>query len=317
MPRGDGQAADLVVVGEVRNERIGVARRRRIEVELDHAGDKIWLGHEALLQSMRDCCHPVSTVYEDRAAIRADHCRFHHNLRFNSVKDGVTMSLTLLSCQADKGGTMALDRDQIVRTALTLLDQVGLEGLSLRKIAGELGVQAPALYWHMRNKQELLDEMATTMLRDVMAESVPPDSTAPWPEHLTAMGSGLRHMLLGHRDGARVFSGTYLTDDSLLGGMEPLLRALVNAGFSLPQAVAAYSTVYSYTIGFVIEEQAVRPSRADDTDERYSKEWRSARVDANAYPLALAAGELMFSGYDERFAAGVALIVRGVAAALE
>jgi len=53
-----------------------------------------------------------------------------------------------------------LDPALVVLVALKLLDEVGLDGLTLRRLAAELGVQAPALYWHFANKRELLDHMA-------------------------------------------------------------------------------------------------------------------------------------------------------------
>ncbi|HEY9291632.1 MAG TPA: TetR family transcriptional regulator, partial [Microlunatus sp.] len=59
---------------------------------------------------------------------------------------------------------MPLDRQVVIRTALELLDSEGLDGLTLRKIAAALDVKAPALYWHFQSKQQLLDEMATSML---------------------------------------------------------------------------------------------------------------------------------------------------------
>ena len=58
---------------------------------------------------------------------------------------------------------MALDRAQVVTAAIELLDEVGLDGLTLRRLAQELGVQAPALYWHFKDKQELLDQMMVTI----------------------------------------------------------------------------------------------------------------------------------------------------------
>ena len=54
---------------------------------------------------------------------------------------------------------MALAREDVVWAGLRLLDEVGLDNLSLRKLAKELGIQAPTLYWHFKNKQDLLDEM--------------------------------------------------------------------------------------------------------------------------------------------------------------
>ena len=54
-----------------------------------------------------------------------------------------------------------LSKAGIVQAALGVLDEAGFDGLTVRAVAGRLGVQAPALYWHVRDKQELIDEMAT------------------------------------------------------------------------------------------------------------------------------------------------------------
>jgi TetR/AcrR family transcriptional regulator, tetracycline repressor protein len=226
------------------------------------------------------------------------------------------LTLTMLNCQglaARRESRVALDREAVVREALRQVDEVGLEGLTLRRLAGELGVKAPALYWHFENKQELLDEMATTMLRDLLMETGAPAPGEPWEKFVVGSARNLRRMLLARRDGAKVFSGTYLTDDSLLEWTEFPLRVLTDAGFSLREAVRAYSTVYAYTIGFVIEEQAVRPRPGGPRDERYGPERRAKRIDAERYPLAASAGEEAFGeGYDERFEHGLRLIVSGM-----
>ncbi len=126
---------------------------------------------------------------------------------------------------------MALDRKIVIATALKLLDEVGLEALTLRRLAERLGVQAPAIYWHFKNKQDLLDEMATTVMRD---ESVRLKAKAhlkgkAW---LRWYGRSVRRMLLGYRDGARMISGTRLTDPTLYESMEESLGKLRDAGFS-------------------------------------------------------------------------------------
>lgn len=153
-----------------------------------------------------------------------------------------------------------LDKAQVVEAALRLLNEVGLEGLSLRLIAKELDVQAPALYWHFKNKQDLLDEMATEMMRRMAADwaGMPSggDEGADWHEAFRARMRGLREHLLRYRDGAKVYSGTHFTDLSYAAPMEANLRMLTAAGFSSAGAARAWFTAYSYTIGYVIEEQA-------------------------------------------------------------
>ncbi|MGO4753248.1 TetR family transcriptional regulator, partial [Streptomyces sp. 2MCAF27] len=106
-----------------------------------------------------------------------------------------------------------LDRAQVVDTALRLLNEVGLEGLTLRRIAKELNVQAPALYWHFKNKQALLDEMATAMYRE-MAAGAAAAPAATWQERVADAQRALRRALLRYRDGAKVFSGSHFTDTS-------------------------------------------------------------------------------------------------------
>jgi len=208
-----------------------------------------------------------------------------------------------------------LDRERVVSTALRVLNEVGLEGLTLRRIAGELNVQAPALYWHFKNKQELVDEMATAMLREVARAEVSTKASSGWSESMAESARGLRRMLLGYRDGAKVFSGTRLTDPSLYAYLETALQQLVDAGLSLRDAVCGYSTVYSYTVGFTIEEQAVHPLPGEHNPQ-YDLRGRAHRMDGQRFPLALAAGEELFTGFDDRFERGLRMILRGIAQSL-
>lgn len=204
---------------------------------------------------------------------------------------------------------MALDRETVVRTGLRVLDDVGLEALTLRKIASELGVQPPALYWHFKNKQDLIDEMATTLLTDHV-QPIPHD--LPWDEFCHTYGTGMRAMLLRYRDGAKMFAGTYLTDTSVYQQQEASLRLLTDAGFSLQDAGQVFWTIYSYTIGFVIEEQAVYP-RPGQRDERYDVDRRTERMADEHVPLASEAGKSLFDDFNARYIRGLQAIVTGVA----
>ncbi len=204
-----------------------------------------------------------------------------------------------------------LDRQAVVRTALRVLDKTGLDGLTVRKIASELHVQAPALYWHFKNKQELLDEMATTVLADSVREQGMPRDDLSWSAWASEHAHGFRRTLLRYRDGARMFSGRYLTDSSLYAPMEAALRKFTEAGFSLPEAAGVLNTLYCYVVGFTIEEQAVFPQRGK-RNKQYDPKKRAKRIDANKFPLSVAVGSEAFAKFDERFANGVELILRGL-----
>ncbi|MFE9439587.1 TetR/AcrR family transcriptional regulator [Streptomyces sp. NPDC006602] len=203
-----------------------------------------------------------------------------------------------------------LDRRRVADTALKLLNEVGLDGLSLRAIAKELDVKAPALYWHFKDKQALLDEMATEMYRRMVAQAaLDPGDT--WQERLLRSNRGLRASLLCFRDGARVFSGSRFTGLVHVEQMEETLRLFTAAGFTLTQAVRATSTTYLYTLGFVTEEQSVQPLPGErregfDVDER-------ARRMAD-FPLSAAAGAEIFEDYDRHFEEGLALLIAGIGA---
>ena len=137
-----------------------------------------------------------------------------------------------------------LDRQTVVCAALRLLDRVGIEGLTVRKLAAELGVQAPALYWHFKSKQQLLDEMASTAFIDAVREYGMPSTEANWEEWTLEFGKLLRKMLLRYRDGARMLSGRYLTDSGIFETMETALRKLTSAGFLLPNATHGLNLIY-------------------------------------------------------------------------
>ena len=147
---------------------------------------------------------------------------------------------------------MRLERQMVVCAALQLLNEVGLEGLTTRRLAEALGVQGPALYWHFKNKQELIDEMAMALLQNAYGPLLPWQDWASW---LTEGARRLRRALLAHRDGARLLAG--FRPSSPHGRMDPkaALAPLVEA-FGFPDALWALLTVNRFTFGWAMDEQA-------------------------------------------------------------
>ncbi|MEU9124113.1 TetR/AcrR family transcriptional regulator C-terminal domain-containing protein [Streptomyces sp. NPDC048506] len=213
-----------------------------------------------------------------------------------------------------------IDRKQVVETALRLLNEVGLEGLTLRRIAKELDVQAPALYWHFKNKQELLDEMATEIFRRMTAPLVTDgpetiDLGETWQDALLINCRLLRRELLSYRDGGKVFSGTRMTDESYALPLDNFLGRLTARGFSPAEAAQAWWTAYNFTIGLVIEEQSVHPvpGHPEHRDPAYDLGNRERNL-IERYPLAAMAGRQMFGDVERSFEAGLRTIVAGVEA---
>jgi AcrR family transcriptional regulator len=183
-----------------------------------------------------------------------------------------------------------------------------MDGLTVRALASRLGVQAPALYWHVRSKQALLDEMATQIWRqigDVMA-GLP--ANLPWREVLRTYAATVRQELLGHRDGAKAFSGTTLTDPDVVRRQEGTFANLIGQGFSLPEATRALVLLHDFVIGFCVEEQTVIQAAAAG-DERYSLARRAEMIGPDAAPLAVEAGSVIFGEPDSRFAGLVELLL--------
>jgi AcrR family transcriptional regulator len=209
--------------------------------------------------------------------------------------------------------TKGITRELIVTAALELLDDQGIDGLTVRALASRLDVRAPALYWHVRNKQELLDEMATEVMRRVAAAfaAVPPG--AGWRDDLTAYAHVLRSEYLLHRDGARVFSGTRITEPDVVRMKEPLFERWTASGWKPADADDAVDVVTAFVVGFVIEEQERR--QAAETDPtRYSTAQRDAWLGEGA-PLVKEAGRLQDDG-DQRFERHLDIVLEGLAARL-
>lgn len=201
-----------------------------------------------------------------------------------------------------------LTRQLIVEEALELLDEVGIEALTLRALAGRLDVKAPALYWHMSSKQELLDEMGTEIQRRVTAAA----TNLPlgdWRLVLGGYARVLRTEYLAHRDGARTFSGTRLTDPAVLRAQEHWLDAWVEAGLDVADAVQAAQLVTAFVVGFVIEEQ-------ERTSERYSLEQRDEAVGPDAAHV-VEAGRALFADADSRFDWQLDTVLNGIGLRLE
>lgn len=202
-----------------------------------------------------------------------------------------------MSSRAPKGLTL----DRVIRAATTELNAVGLDALSLRAVARRLDVQAPALYWYVKDKGELLNAVGTELWRPAIDAAVEAAAARPVSSRAVtlAYARALRAAISSCRDGARLLGGTRLEDAGLLESMEEPLAAWAVGGGDLDGFVTLIQTAQHATIGFCLSEQlAATPEEL---------EARSARLDSSPHVAAI--GEPTIGPADVRFEAMLHLIV--------
>lgn len=168
---------------------------------------------------------------------------------------------------------MASRKEKIINEALQLLNESGIEGVTLRKLAKRLDIYASALYWHFKNKEALVNEMAEAILRMEFSEIQSPRNNEQWQDWLIDIFNRLRNVLLAYKDGGRVVAGAHLSL-TMAKITEEAIKTIYNAGLSLHKSRLIVLTATRYTFGHVIEEQN-SPSAAaiDDFDnEQFKKD---------------------------------------------
>lgn len=206
-----------------------------------------------------------------------------------------------------------LDREQLIKAALGLLDKVGLNGLTMRNLADELGIKAGSLYWHVRSKEELLDLLADAVCTGITE----PSKEWHWRKRLETIAYEYRRALLVHRDAAQILAGTLPTGENRLRLMESVLSALVAAGFMPQDVVYAAFLVNDYVTQFVLDEgQFISIPKNPDAQmppSHLALQRFFTSLPAEAYPSIVRLGQdLVNIDMDERFRFGVEILLDGL-----
>jgi TetR/AcrR family transcriptional regulator, tetracycline repressor protein len=209
---------------------------------------------------------------------------------------------------------MPIDRERIVDEAMALLNEVGIDKMTTRKLAERLGVQQPALYWHFKSKSLLLDALNSEMLVRHHAHRLP-SAGEGWVEFTFATARSMRHTLLAVRDGARLAAGTRpsVTD---FADAERQLTLYVDAGFSAEEALHISISVARYVVGFVLEEQGERERSEEDAGATgdLEAELRPFPILAEAFASLVKGGTI---NTEQAFERGLTYLVDGMKASLD
>jgi len=207
-----------------------------------------------------------------------------------------------------------LTREAIVEAALRVLDRDGMDALSMRRVADELDTGPASLYWHVRNKEELLQLLFERLTTELPL--APPDPTR-WREQLRDLGRAMRAQTQVHRDAARLSLGRVPSGPAFARTTEWLFDLLSPLG--IPDRVIGLTgdTAALFVAAFGFEESLGVPSPTGEplTAAAIAQMFRGylESLPAERFPhLVRAAGVLFDCGPEERFEFGVDLLLRGL-----
>ena len=204
--------------------------------------------------------------------------------------------------------SVPLSRERIVATAVGLADAGGFRSLSMRNIAEELGAGTMALYRHVANKEDLLDDMVDV----VFAEMYAPAIGGAWKRELRERGTSARAALQRHPWAVGLMETRMQPGPASATHHNATMGCLREAGFGFREAVHAYNLLDSYTYGFALQEQTI-PFETPEESGDMAATTVGERGDDYPY-LAEVALELGKRGYDytEEFDFGLDFIIDGL-----
>jgi AcrR family transcriptional regulator len=205
-----------------------------------------------------------------------------------------------------------LSRDLVLRTAVEYADRHGLEALSMRKLADELGAGAMSLYHYVPNKTDLIDGMVDL----VFAEIELPALDVDWRTAMRRRAVSTREALNRHRWAVGHMEGRSTHGPANLRLHDAVLGCLRAAGFSLEMTVHAYSVQDAYIYGFALQETDMTPETREDFAAVAAQQMEDYAALLADFPnlVEVVGGHVAKAGYDyaTEFLFGLDLILDGL-----
>lgn len=202
-----------------------------------------------------------------------------------------------------------LTRERALATAIKLADAEGLESLTMRRLAKELGVEAMSLYHHVANKDDILDGMADM----VFAEIELPSHDVDWRTAMYQRAASQRHALLRHPWAISILESRTSPGPATLRHHDAVLGRCRAEGFSVAMSAHAFSLIDSYIYGFVLQEITL-PFQDDNVEEMVEEIIGHLSPDDYPHMTELTVEHVMREGYNysDEFDFGLRLILDGL-----
>lgn len=210
--------------------------------------------------------------------------------------------------RAGRGRREPLSRERILRAALRLADDGGIEALSMRRLAQELGVEAMSLYNHVANKEDVIGEIVDLVVGEIEAPTLGGD----WKAAMRRRAISAHAALLRHPWACRSIPSRVNTGPAMLRYIDATLGCLRAAGFSYEMADHAWNAIDSYIYGFTAQQLNFPLDPAE-----YAAAAREGLplLPADQYPHMRALAELVIAGRHRgvhEFEFGLDLLLEGL-----
>ena len=203
-----------------------------------------------------------------------------------------------------------LNRDRVIAAAVALADAAGLEGLSMRRLGEELGVEAMSIYNHVANKDDLINGMADA----VFAEIELPSHSDDWKTAIRKRSISFRNVLARHPWATTVRDSGTNPGSATLRHHDRVIGTFRNGGFTVPQAAHAFSAIDSYIYGFAMQEKSLPFTTPEEAAAM--AEIMLAQLPPSEYPYLaeLTADHVLQPGYfyGDEFVVGLDLMLDGL-----
>lgn len=219
-----------------------------------------------------------------------------------------------------RGPEPSHDREAIAGIAVEIADREGIDAVSMRRVASEIGSGTSSLYRYFARKDDLLNLMV-----DGALGAGPFSPSGDWRADFSAIGQATRQTFLAHRWMVTVLAGRPTLGPNRLKRLEEALGLLEDHGLSMRDRLVVIDTLISYVRGFVASE--IADDIAMDASGLSAEQWRTDQaayvasiIDSGAYPkttlLFRESQEFEGAIQDRSFAAGLDLVLDGIAAKL-
>lgn len=207
----------------------------------------------------------------------------------------------------DAGGSAPLSKERVLRQALALADREGIDALSMRRLGRELDAGAMSLYYHVRNKEELLDGMVDLVYGEIRL----PDAAGDWTASMRQIAVSAREVLACHPWAIPLMESRTIQGPAGLRHREAITAALRTAGFSVPMATHANWLFNSYIYGHALQEASLPFADAGELEGMIGDVFLPQLPPADYPYLNESAQVLMNSDYDpaDEFDFGLELIL--------